>query len=112
MVNQALLTPAFVEQTVRSFRLLFLFQWCPWSRCCKSAVPKAPYGIHLNFQIPGVQQLRFYVFGCCAAVYAHCSSVLVGKDLDENLYSTEIKGNFASLEPRLHLKLELARSRL
>lgn len=96
--------------TVCSFCLFFLFHWCQWSRYCKSAMLKTPYG--MKFQIPGVHQLMFCVFGCCVTVYTHRSFVLVDENLDQNLDSTEIKGNFASLEPRFQLKLELPRNRL
>lgn len=71
---------------------------------------KTPHG--MKFQIPGVHQLMFFVFGCCVTMYSHHSCLLVDENLDQNLDSTEIKGNFAPLEPRFHLKLELARNRL
>ena len=93
-----------------SFCLIFLFHWCQWSQYCKSAMLTTPYG--MKFQIPGVHQLMFCIFGCCVTVCTHCSCVLVDENLDQNLDSTEFKRNFASLEPSFHLKLELARDRL
>lgn len=90
--------------TVCSFCPFFLLHWCQWSWYSKSAMLKTPYG--MKFQIFGVHQLRG--FGCCVTVYTHCSCVLVDENLDQNLDSTEIKGNFASLEPIFHLKLALA----
>lgn len=107
-VNQALLIPASMEQRV-PFVCFFLFHWCQWSQYCKSAMLKTPYG--MKFQIPGVHQLMFCGFGCSVTVYTHHSCVLMDENVDQNLDSTEIKGNFASLEPRFRLKLELARNR-
>lgn len=71
---------------------------------------KTPHG--KKFQIPGVHHLMFFGFGCFVTVDSHHSYLLVDENLDQNLDATEIKGNFAPLEPRFHLKLELARSRL
>lgn len=71
---------------------------------------KTPPG--MKFQIPGVHQLMFFGFGCCVTIYSHHSCLLVDENLDQNLDSPETEGNFAPLEPRFHLKLELARKRL
>lgn len=109
VVNQALLILAFVEQSV-PFVCFSYFTGASGVDTVNQPCSKTPYG--MKFQIPGVHQLMFCVFGCCVTVYSHCSSVLVDENLDQNLDSTEIKGNFASLEPRFLLKLEWTRNRL